>query len=105
MKHIKYFFILVISLAFNGLAVADTKSDYETKCTACHGFGVAGAPKLDDAANWEPRIAKGVETLYENAINGFTGDAGVMPAKGGFADLTDDQIKALVDYMLEQVQQ
>ena len=89
-------------ILFSQSAFSDGKADYELKCTACHGFGVAGAPKLGDKENWAPRISKGIEQLYENAIKGFTGEAGVMPAKGGFVDLSDDQIKAIVDYMVEQ---
>lgn len=80
---------------------ADAKTEFETKCTACHGLGIAGAPKLNDAENWKPRIDQGIETLYENAIKGFTGSAGVMPAKGGFMALDDDEVKAIVDYIVE----
>ncbi len=82
------------------MTMADAKSDYDGKCAACHGFGVAGAPKVGEAAQWSDRIAKGEDTLYENAINGFTGETGVMPAKGGFVNLSDDEVKAIVDYMI-----
>jgi cytochrome c5 len=69
-------------------------------CTACHCAGIAGAPKAGDAAAWGPRIAKGKDTLYQHALAGFQGQAGVMPAKGGRADLSDDLIKQGVDHML-----
>ncbi|MGH1543218.1 MAG: c-type cytochrome [Arenicella sp.] len=72
---------------------------YNKACVACHGAGVAGAPKLGDAAAWSARIAQGAEAMYENAINGFSGSAGYMPAKGGSPDLSDDNVKAAVDYM------
>ena len=85
-------------------AFADGKSDFEANCTACHGFGIAGAPKIGDKENWAPRINQGMETLYSNAIEGFSGATGFMPAKGGFANLTDEQIEAIVDYMVEQSQ-
>ncbi len=89
------------------VAVAEAPSGqsvYEASCVACHGQGVAGAPKFGDADAWSARIAQGNETLYQHAINGFQGQAGMMPAKGGNAALSDDAVKAAVDYMLEQVQ-
>lgn len=73
---------------------------YEVACKACHGVGLAGAPKSGDTAAWSPRIAKGKETLYEHAIKGFSGTAGVMPAKGGRADVSDDLIRQAVDHIL-----
>ena len=74
---------------------------YQQACAACHGAGVAGAPKLGDAAAWGDRIAQGSDTLYDHAINGFQGSAGYMPPKGGRADLADEAIKAAVDYMVD----
>ena len=98
--------LLAITLIFmtgsSNRVFADGQSDFESSCTACHGFGIAGAPKLGDKENWAPRIEQGMETLYSNAINGFSGGSGFMPAKGGFANLSDEQIKAIVDYMVEQ---
>ena len=72
-----------------------------TACSACHGAGIAGAPKLGDKAAWGPRIAKGKDTLYQHAINGFQGTAGVMPPKGGRVDVPDDLVRAAVDHMIE----
>ena len=69
-------------------------------CSACHATGVLNAPKFADKASWEPRISKGVDQLYANAINGI----GTMPPKGGRVDYSDDDIKKAVDYMLESVQ-
>ena len=74
---------------------------YEVACKACHGLGIAGAPKVGDKALWAPRIAKGKATLHEHAVKGFTGTAGIMPAKGGRTDLSDELIEAAVDHMLE----
>ena len=88
-------------LVLPGKIFADPRSEYETYCTACHGFGIAGAPILGDVDNWKPRIEKGLDVLYENAINGYTGELGVMPKKGGFTNLSDDQVRAIVDYMVE----
>jgi cytochrome c5 len=74
---------------------------YEQACAACHGQGIAGAPRAGDAAAWEPRIAQGQDILYQHAIQGFQGKAGVMPPKGGFTDLSDEAVRAAVDHMVE----
>lgn len=74
---------------------------YRKTCGMCHHTGVAGAPKLGDVADWKMRLAKGgIDTLYKHAIRGFSGEKGMMPAKGGNPGLTDDEVKAAVDYML-----
>lgn len=75
---------------------------YNQACIACHGSGVGGAPVVSNAEAWAPRIDKGLETLYLHAIEGFTGDAGYMPPKGGRLDLSDAEVQAAVDYMVEQ---
>lgn len=77
---------------------------FESVCKTCHGPGLVGAPKAGDKAAWGPRIAAGKPTLYQHAINGYTGKTGMMPAKGGRADLPDDLIKQGVDYMLSLAQ-
>lgn len=71
---------------------------YKAKCATCHATGAANAPKLGDAAAWAPRVAKGLDTLYVSAISGFNG----MPAKGLCFDCSDDELKAAVDYMVEE---
>ncbi len=77
-------------------AAGNGKKIYETTCVACHGAGIAGAPKFGDKAAWAPRIKEGMPTLYEIALKG----KGVMPPKGGNASLSDDAVKAAVDYMV-----
>ena len=79
---------------------ASGEATYKTACFACHGTGAAGAPKFGDKAAWKDRIAQGNEKMYEHTIKGFKGSKGVMPAKGGRADLSDDAVKAAVDYMV-----
>lgn len=79
--------------------VAKAKSGeevYNGACVACHGAGIAGAPKTGDKAIWAPRIAQGVNVLYEHAIKGFK----AMPAKGGQTALSDEEVKAGVDYQI-----
>ncbi len=77
---------------------------YKSACFACHATGVAGAPKFADAALWKDRIAQGKDTLVKHAINGFTGTTGVMPPKGGFVQLSDEEITAAVEYMMQAAQ-
>jgi cytochrome c5 len=74
------------------------KNLYNQTCAACHGAGIAGAPKFGDKAAWAPRIAQGNATLYDHAIKGFQGKAGMMPPKGG-SSAPDGDVKAAVDYM------
>ena len=72
---------------------------YNSACVACHGAGIAGAPKLGDKTAWTARLAQGNDVLYERAIKGFQGKAGVMPPKGG-STASDADVKAAVDYMI-----
>jgi cytochrome c5 len=76
----------------------DGKTVFQGSCNACHGSGLLGAPKLGDKAAWAPRIGKGVATLDKHAIEGFN----QMPAKGGNVGLSDDAVKAAVEYMVSQ---
>lgn len=75
-----------------------TKSIYDASCAACHGSGVAGAPKLGDKQAWAARIKAGNATLYSSALKGKN----AMPAKGGNPSLADADVKAVVDYMVGQ---
>ena len=70
-------------------------------CVACHGSGVAGAPKFGDTGAWAPRIAQGASTLHEHALKGFQGKSGFMPPKGGRIDLSDQSIINAVDHMVK----
>ncbi|TWV84096.1 cytochrome c5 family protein [Moraxella sp. VT-16-12] len=70
---------------------------YKAICATCHDAGLVGAPKVGVAGDWAPRIGKGKATLYDHAINGFN----AMPARGG-ADISDDEVKNAVDYMIAQ---
>jgi cytochrome c5 len=69
-------------------------------CALCHSSGMMSSPRLGNKKDWAPRIEKGVETLYSNAINGLN----MMPARGGRPDLSDDDVKSAVDYMISLTQ-
>ncbi|WP_089712627.1 c-type cytochrome [Halomonas daqiaonensis] len=78
----------------------DGEAIYNQVCMACHMTGAAGAPVRGNADQWADRMSKGMETLYNNSINGFN----AMPAKGGNPSLSDDEVKAATDYLVEPVQ-
>ncbi len=83
-------------------ANAAGKKTYGMTCAMCHASGAAGAPIPGSKDDWAPRIAQGMDLLYKHAIEGFTGEKGMMPAKGGNPSLSDEDTKAAVDYMVEQ---
>ncbi|MDW3095807.1 MAG: c-type cytochrome [Gammaproteobacteria bacterium] len=89
----------VVAAAPTQVAAADLSGEqvYQQVCASCHAAAVLNAPKPGDTAAWEPRLAKGIDTLYANAINGI----GAMPAKGGRVDMSDDAINAAVDFMIK----
>jgi c(7)-type cytochrome triheme protein len=95
---------LALAAACAGAAVhaADDplgKATYQSGCVACHATGVAGAPKVGDAAAWGPRIKTGLNALYASALKG----KGAMPAKGGNTSLPDEAVQAAVRHMVAQV--
>jgi len=83
-----------------GAASGAGKATFDATCSVCHGTGVAGAPKFGDKAAWAPRIKTGKEALYNSALHGKN----AMPPKGGNASLSDDAVKAAVDYMVSAAQ-
>jgi cytochrome c5 len=88
---------LAAKVAFEG--ALDGELIYNNVCMACHNTGAGGAPLMQKTV-WAPRIAQGTEQMLKHAIEGFQGAAGIMPAKGGRPDLTDEQVRVTVEYML-----
>jgi len=78
------------------LHAADGKAIYDKTCKMCHNAGLAGAPKFGDKAAWNERLTKGMAALESSAINGI----GIMPARGGNKKLSDDEVKAAVNYLV-----
>lgn len=72
---------------------------YKNLCGACHATGASGAPKLEKGL-WSTRMAQGTDLLVKHAIDGYRGENGIMPAKGGNLALTDEQVKAAVEFMI-----
>lgn len=87
-------------VAYDG--TLDGATIYNNLCGACHTSGAGGAPKLEQAA-WAARTAQGIDTLVKHAIDGYTGSAGVMPARGGNPSLSDDQVRATVQWMVDNL--
>jgi cytochrome c5 len=75
---------------------------YVSTCLTCHATGVVGAPKLGDRAAWQGRIAQGMDILVRRALEGFRGQAGVMPPKGGYRDLSEAEVADAVAYMVQR---
>ncbi|HHM04445.1 MAG TPA: cytochrome c5 family protein [Gammaproteobacteria bacterium] len=96
-------FMIVVAAGslVSGVAwAADGEAVFQSTCKNCHATGVMGAPKFGSQADWGSRIAQGMAVLYQHALNGFTGKKGMMPARGGRGSLSDEEVKAAVDYMV-----
>jgi cytochrome c5 len=73
---------------------------YNTACQACHASGVGGAPMLGDSAAWMPRVAQGKDVLSQHVLEGYQGEVGYMPPKGGRIDLSDQEVLDALEFML-----
>ena len=89
------------NVAYDG--TLDGSVIFNNLCGSCHTSGVGGAPTMA-TADWTARIAQGADTLHTHAIEGFTGNTGIMPAKGGNPSLTDEQVIAAVDWMVDNLE-
>jgi cytochrome c5 len=94
---------MAISFYSTTLAATDGKSIYDANCKSCHETGVGGAPALSDKQEWKNRLDKDINGLVEIAINGVQGYGGSMPPRGGNPNLTDEEVKAAVVYMIDRV--
>lgn len=72
---------------------------YNQFCAACHTGGVLGSPKINNAEDWEPRLAQGMDTVLKHAIEGYN----AMPPKGTCGDCSDEEIQAAIDYMIADI--
>ena len=85
------------------LAALSGEEVYNSACIACHMTGAGGAPLLGDVDAWEARVAQGTPVLVQRAVEGYMGEIGIMPAKGGRLDLSDEEVENAVGYMLDQL--
>ena len=85
------------------MAALSGEEVYNSACIACHMTGAGGAPLLGDAGAWEARVAQGKPLLVQRAVEGYIGETGIMPAKGGRLDLSDEEVENAVTYMLDQL--
>lgn len=95
--------VFLVALMAGPLFASDMKTGeavYNKSCGACHNSGVMGAPKIGDKAAWAQHIEDGTHHMVENAIKGV----GKMPPKGGNMKLTDEEVEAAVEYMVEKSQ-
>lgn len=86
-------------------AQEDTREDrspaglYKTFCSNCHDPGLAKAPRTGDKEAWEALLEKrGLDTLVSNTYKGI----GLMPTRGACAECSEDEIKAVVLFMLKK---
>jgi len=86
-----------VTISAAGGSAKSADDIYNTNCMACHATGAAGAPKMGDVAAWTGRMDKGIDQIYANAINGIN----AMPAKGLCMSCSDDDVKSVVDYILD----
>jgi len=94
-----------MGLKLEDARLLEGRSIWMPNCGQCHLNALGGAPVIGDRDAWADRIAQGKEVLYDHAINGFIGaQMNEMPAKGGFTDLSDEQVKLAVDFVVHASQ-
>lgn len=91
----KWMFALSALLLAGAVSADGIEDRYNKSCVFCHGSGAAGAPKTGDQAAWAPRMEKGMDTLVQNTRQGI----GAMPPRGMCADCSDEEFRALIEYM------
>lgn len=95
---------IATGLTLSGALVADEPRSgeevYNTACVACHATALLNAPKPNDAAAWEPRLAQGMDTVMKHTIEGFNG---TMPPRGTCFACSDEELRAAVEYMIEDL--
>ena len=92
-------FLLAVSLSVAAQDDSfDAQQTYQATCFACHGTGAAHSPEVGDQIEWEIRMEKGMDTLVQNTISGLNG---IMPPRGLCATCSDEQLKAIVEFMVE----
>jgi len=86
----------------SGVDLTQGEKVYSQRCAACHDRGLAGAPQTGNKGEWTTAIAQGIDLMVEHSLNGYKGQRGLMPARGGHADLSDSDVIAAVHYMAKE---
>ena len=99
-------FLAVAAATVSCIAIADDTAvsgadTYKLVCSSCHEVGIEGAPILDDKTAWTHRINQGTNSLYTSTLNGKC----KVLVQANRKDLSDQTIKAAVDYIISQVKQ
>jgi cytochrome c5 len=87
----------MLILCSGGAWAADGQAVFDQNCAACHKML---SPKFGDKAAWAPRIKLGADALVASVIKGKGG----MPPRAGKPGLSDDDIKAAVEYVISHSQ-
>ncbi|WP_028110689.1 c-type cytochrome [Ferrimonas futtsuensis] len=98
MKKIIAFAAVAMLASAPGVMAQEGEAVYNKACQTCHAMGIAGAPKLNDAAAWEPRMAKGMDNLVQSVKSGLN----AMPPGGMCMDCSDEDYKAAIEFMAEK---
>ena len=104
---VRIFLVSMITICSNFFSMSwaqesenfDAASKYQSTCFGCHGTGQAHAPVVGDVIEWEIRLEKGIDILVQNTINGLNG---MMPPRGLCVDCSDNELKIIVEYMLDE---
>lgn len=86
---------IALVLAAGMVNATTVQERYNSSCTFCHTSGAAGAPKAHNEAAWKPLMAKGMGILVKHVKEGYN----AMPPKGMCNDCSDDEYRALIEYM------
>ena len=102
MGHISFTSMFIAAVGFSASVACNARSpdeNYRDKCSVCHDGGAGQAPRLQDKAAWAKRASNGRQALYQTAIVGKPNTA--MAAKGGYTELSDQEVRDIVDFMLK----
>lgn len=92
---VKAVLLAVLALAVPASLAADVEELYGKSCAVCHAAGAAGAPRTGVEKDWQPRMEKGMEMLVKSVTEGLN----AMPPKGMCFDCSEEDYKALIEYM------
>ena len=113
MKNVTVLSSLVLIVGLSACSESDESSNgtasqgqvlWQENCAVCHQQGLGGAPVIGNKKQWGKRVTQGLPTLIDHALNGYSGETGEMPPRGGNVNLTDEEVKLAVTYMVSKVQ-